>query len=152
MFIKRPIGYSGVNAMSKFLRLMTLWLWGGFVFYCIELLWRGYSYPSMFVVGGMCFLIIGGINNYLPWSIGLVWQSLIGGAAVTVIELASGIVLNIWLGLAIWDYSHLPFNILGQICLLYSLIWVVLSTVGIFLDDYLRWKLYGEQRPKYALI
>ena len=138
--------------MSKFLRLMTLWLWGGFVFYCIELLWRGYSYPSMFVVGGVCFLIIGGINNYLPWSIGLVWQSLIGGAAVTVIELASGIVLNIWLGLGIWDYSHLPFNILGQICLLYSLIWVVLSTVGIFLDDYLRWKLYGEQRPKYTLI
>jgi len=131
---------------------MTLWLWGGFVFYCIELLWRGYSYPSMFVVGGVCFLIIGGINNYLPWSIGLVWQSLIGGAAVTVIELASGIVLNIWLGLGIWDYSHLPFNILGQICLLYSLIWVVLSTVGIFLDDYLRWKLYGEQRPKYTLI
>ena len=138
--------------MSKFLRLMTLWLWGGFVFYCIELLWRGYSYPSMFVVGGVCFLVIGGINNYLPWSVGLVWQALIGGTAVTVIELISGIVLNIWLGLGIWDYSHLPFNVLGQICLLYSLIWVVLSAAGIFLDDYLRWKLYGEQRPKYTLI
>ena len=138
--------------MSKLLRLMTLWLWGGFVFYCIELLWRGYSYPSMFVVGGVCFLIIGGINNYLPWSIGLVWQSLIGAAAVTAIELASGIVLNIWLGLGIWDYSHLPFNLLGQTCLYYSLIWVALSAVGIFLDDYLRWKLYGEQRPKYTFI
>ena len=134
------------------MRLMTLWLWGGFVFYCIELLWRGYSYPSMFVVGGICFLIIGGINNYLPWSVGLVWQALIGGAAVTVVELVSGIVLNIWLGLGIWDYSHLPLNFLGQICLLYSLIWVVLSIIGIFLDDYLRWKLYGEQRPRYTLI
>ncbi|MCL2856822.1 MAG: putative ABC transporter permease [Oscillospiraceae bacterium] len=138
--------------MSKFLRLMTLWLWGGFVFYCIELLWRGYSYPSMFVVGGACFLIIGGINNYLPWSVGLVWQALIGGVAVTAVEFVSGIFLNIWLGLGIWDYSHLPFNLLGQICLLYSLIWVALSVVGIFLDDYLRWKLYGEQRPKYVLI
>jgi len=106
----------------------------------------------MFVVGGVCFLVIGGINNYLPWSVGLVWQALIGGTAVTVIELISGIVLNIWLGLGIWDYSHLPFNVLGQICLLYSLIWVVLSAAGIFLDDYLRWKLYGEQRPKYTLI
>ena len=138
--------------MSKFLRLMTLWLWGGFIFYCIELLWRGYSHPSMFVVGGVCFLIIGGINNWLPWSVGIVWQALAGAAAVTVLELISGIVLNIWLGLGVWDYSHLPFNILGQICLAYSLIWVTLSAVGIFLDDYLRWKLYGEQRPKYTLI
>ena len=138
--------------MSKFLRIMTLWLWGGFIFYCIELLWRGYSYPSMFVVGGVCFLIIGGINNYLPWSLGVVWQALIGAAAVTIIELISGIILNIWLGLGIWDYSHLPFNLWGQISLTYSLIWVALSVAGIFLDDYLRWKLYGEQRPEYTLI
>ena len=131
---------------------MTLWLWGGFIFYGIELLWRGYSYPSMFVVGGLCFLIIGGINNYLPWSIGLVRQAIIGGGAVTIIELISGLILNIWLGLGIWDYSHLPFNLLGQICLTYSLIWVILSVVGIFLDDYLRWKLYGEQRPEYTLL
>ena len=138
--------------MSKFLRLMTLWLWGGFIYHCIEFLWRGYSHPSMFIVGGVCFLIIGGINNYIPWSIGLVWQALIGAAAVTVIELISGIVLNLWLGLGIWDYSHLPFNVFGQICLTYSLIWAALSAVGIFLDDYLRWKLYGEQRPTYTLI
>jgi len=131
---------------------MTLWLWGGFMFYCIELLWRGYSYPSMFVLGGVCFLIIGGLNNYLPWSLGLAWQAIIGGAAVTVMELAAGVVLNLWLGLGIWDYSHLPLNLWGQICLYYSLIWVVLSAVGIFLDDYLRWKLYGEQQPKYTFI
>jgi len=106
----------------------------------------------MFVVGGVCFLIIGSINNYLSWSIGFVWQALIGAAAVTAVELVSGIILNIWLGLGIWDYSGLPFNLLGQICLYYSLIWVALSAAGIFLDDYLRWKLYGEQRPKYALI
>ena len=67
-------------------------------------------------------------------------------------ELVAGVILNIWLGIGVWDYSHLPLNLWGQICLTYSLIWVVLSAVGIFLDDYLRWKLYGEQRPKYTLI
>lgn len=138
--------------MSKLLRLATLWLWGGFIFYCFELLTRGYSYPSMFVVGGVCFLIIGGLNNYLPWEIGIVRQALMGGAAVTTVELAPGVVLNIWLGLGIWDYSGLPLNLWGQICLLYSLLWVALSAVGILLDDYLRWKLFGEQRPQYTLV
>ena len=137
--------------MSKFIRLATLWLWGGFVYYCIELLRRGYSHSSMFIVGGVCFLIIGSINNYLPWSIGILQQALIGAVAVTTLELISGIILNIWLGLGVWDYSHLPLNILGQICLPYSLLWVALSAVGILLDDYLRWKLYGEQRPEYTL-
>ena len=137
--------------MSVLVRTTTLWLWGGFLYYVIELLWRGYSHPAMFVVGGICFLLIGGINNYFPWTLGLAWQALIGTGIVTVVEFFSGIILNRWLGLGIWDYSGVPFNLLGQICLLYSFLWIPLSVVGIFVDDYLRWKLYGEERPRYTI-
>ena len=135
--------------MSKVIRLATLWLWGGFLYYVIELLWRGFSHPSMFIVGGICFLIIGGINNFLPWSLGLVWQALAGAVAVTLVELTGGIVINLWLGLGVWDYGGMPLNVLGQVCLPYTLLWVPLSVVGIFIDDYLRWKLYGEECPGY---
>ena len=133
-----------------FAKIMTLWLWGGFLYYVIEMWWRHeFSHPSMFIVGGLCFLLLGGINNYLPWRMGIIWQILIGAGTVTVIEFLSGLIINVWLQLNVWDYSDMPFNLLGQICLQYSFAWIILSAIGIFLDDYLRWKLYGEIKPHY---
>lgn len=137
--------------MTKVLRTATLWLWGGFLYCAIEVLWRGHSHPSMFIVGGLCFLLIGGINNHLSWTLGLVWQSVIGAAAVTVAELLSGVIINLWLGWGVWDYSHMPLNVLGQICLPYSIAWIALSALGLLIDDYLRWILYGDERPRYTL-
>ena len=137
--------------MSRFLRIMSLWLWGGAIYYAIELCWRGYSHESMFIVGGICFLILGVINNYLPWNLGLAWQALIGAVSITAVELLSGLIINRWLGLGVWDYSDVPFNILGQVCLPYTVAWIFLSAIGIYLDDYLRWRLYDEQKPKYFI-
>jgi uncharacterized membrane protein len=53
------------------------------------------------------------------------------------------------LGLGVWDYSGLPLNVLGQISLLYSVLWMPLVVFAVWLDDFLRWKLWGEERPRY---
>lgn len=125
---------------------------GGMMYVSIELLWRGRSHPSMFFVGGLCFLIIGSINEgILTWDMPLLFQGLIGAAAVTAVELISGLILNIWLGLDVWDYSSLPFNFMGQICLYYFFLWILLSTAAIFIDDWLRHILFGEKHPQYRL-
>ena len=137
--------------LRKFVRLMTLWLWGGFVYYCIELLYRGYSHPSMFITGGVAFLVVGGLNNYIPWWLGFVWQCVIGGIAITFIELIAGLIVNIWLGLGVWDYSDLRFNLWGQVVPIFTLAWMVLCVIAIWLDDLLRWKLFEEQKPSYVL-
>jgi len=105
----------------------------------------------MFLVGGLCFVLIGGINNYLPWSLGIVQQSLIGAVIITVVELVAGLVVNVWLGLGVWDYSGLPLNFMGQISLLFFVLWIPLATVGIFIDDWLRYKLFGEEKPHYTI-
>ena len=39
-----------------------LFLIGGGIYLAIELWWRGYSHPSMFVLGGICFVFVGLIN------------------------------------------------------------------------------------------
>ena len=52
------------------------------------------------------------------------------------------------MSLNIWDYSDLPFNLMGQICLLFSVFWFFLSIIAIWLDDYLRYKFYGDKKPK----
>ena len=133
------------------LKHAVLALCGGCVYFLIEMAWRGHSHWTMAVLGGVCFVLIGDINEFIPWNMPLVLQGAIGSGVVTLLELVSGIVLNLWLGLGIWDYSNMPFNFLGQICLPFSLLWVALSVVAVILDDWLRYWLFGEDRPTYTL-
>ncbi len=92
----------------------------------IELLWRGRTHWSMFFVGGACFEIIGSIHTRLRHH-PLPVRCTLCAVAVTAVELVSGCVLNLWLGLKVWDYSTRRFHIKGQVCLLYSLFWLILS-------------------------
>ena len=97
----------------------------------------------MFFVGGLCGVLIGLINDNTP-DIPLFYQCILGTTIVTLIEFISGCYLNIYLGLGVWDYSHVPFNFLGQVCLPFSIIWMFLSIPVIYLDDYLKNKLLNE--------
>lgn len=130
---------------------IILWLVGGAIYVGIEFLYRGSSHWTMFIVGGLCFLFIGFINEFLPWDLALWKQMLIGGAIITIIEFLSGCVINLWLGWGVWDYSHIPLNILGQICLPFFFAWVGLSLIGIVLDDVIRWLCFGEEKPRYKI-
>lgn len=61
----------------------------------------------------------------------------------------SGCVINLWLGFNVWDYSDMPFNLYGQICPLFAVAWIILVTIAIFLDDFLRYVLFKEKMPRY---
>ena len=65
-----------------FAKAVILALIGGSIYVFIELVWRGYSHISMFILGGVCFVIIGLINELFPWDLGLLWQSIIGAFVV----------------------------------------------------------------------
>lgn len=128
----------------QFLKKETIiFLIFGFLYICIELLYRGRTHISMFFVGGLCGVLIGLINDNTP-DISLFCQCILGTIIVTLIEFISGCYLNIYLGLGVWDYSHMPFNLLGQVCLPFSIVWMLLSIPVIYLDDYLKNKLLNE--------
>lgn len=136
--------------MKAFLKYLTLFLVGGVFYYALEVLFRGYSFLAMAGCGGLCFIICGVINEKsrcMP----LVLQQLIAASGITVIEFIFGLILNVWLGLNMWDYSNMPGNILGQICPQFMVLWFFLSAVGIILDDVIRWRLFGEEKPHYHL-
>ncbi|MDD3164612.1 MAG: hypothetical protein PHS97_02010 [Oscillospiraceae bacterium] len=118
---------------------------GGTVYILLEILWRRWTHPSMFLVGGVCFILIG-VMAERTRRIGmpLLLQAFAGAALVTAVELAAGLVLNRWAGLGVWDYSGLPANFLGQICLGYFLLWIPLSGAAILADDALRHLLFHE--------
>ena len=132
--------------------MVVLLLIGGTTYFSIEMLWRGHSHWTMALVGGVCFILIGAINEYLPWELGMIQQAFIGASIVTAVELIAGLILNVWLKLGIWDYSNMPFNLWGQICLPFFFAWLALSIVAIVIDDYLRYWLFKEEKPHYQLI
>lgn len=137
--------------MKSFLKHLILFIIGGIIYILIELGFRGHTALSMFFLGGLCFVLIGLINEAIPWNMGIIWQGIIGSGIVTSLELVSGLILNVYLKLNIWDYSNLPFNFMGQICLYFSIAWIFLSLVAIVLDDYLRYWFFNEEKPHYTL-
>lgn len=133
-------------------KYIALWAVGGLMYIALELLWRGHSHWTMFILGGICFVALGLINEVLPWDMPLWKQSLIGACIITALEFVTGCVVNLWLGLGVWDYSHMKGNILGQICPQFFLLWLPVSLSGIVLDDWLRCWWFGEEEPHYKLM
>jgi uncharacterized membrane protein len=105
---------------------------------------QGFSSLWMGVVGGLLLIILGKFNEIDGFHLGLpmLVQSLIGCVVITLIELLSGCILNLYMGLNLWDYSYLPWNLWGQINVGHSLYWLLLSPFAFWLDDLLRWIFY----------
>lgn len=131
---------------------LILFLFGGLSYFIIEILWRGYSHWSMFLLGGICFVLIGLLNEKITSKSPIIPQAIVGAFIITILEFTAGYILNIHLGLDVWDYYDMPFNILGQICLPYSILWIFLSIVCIISDDYLRYMFLDGKKPQYKII
>ena len=125
-------------------RILTLWLALGALYITIEVLWRGYTHPSMLIVGGLCGVLVG-LGNQVPaiYRAPIVVQSIIGAVVVLIVELVSGLILNVWLGLNVWDYSGQFGNVLDQICLQYAALWVLLMPFAIWAEDTGRWLIHS---------
>ncbi|MBE5962200.1 MAG: hypothetical protein E7256_12615 [Lachnospiraceae bacterium] len=136
------------NLINKYL---TLFLTGGVMYLLIEFISRdGHTHWSMGIVGGICFVLIGLINEVYSSDTPFWLQMLLGGLLVTLVELASGIIINLVLGLGVWDYSNHSLNFLGQVCLPFSILWCGISAFAIVVDDYIRYWFFGEDRPQYC--
>jgi len=69
---------------------------------------------------------------------------------VTLAEGISGLILNVWLKLNIWDYSNTPCKFFFDQCSIpFSFAWYFLSGICILIDDTIRWVLFGEEKPHY---
>lgn len=150
-FFRHICSVCEVRFLKHFIKYLILLIVGGTAYYGIEVLARGFSHWTMFLVGGICFILIGAINEITP-KMPIIRQMFLSSIIITVIEFISGCILNLWLGWNIWDYSDEFGNILGQICVKHSIYWFLLSSIGIVVDDYIRYFLFGEEKPKYTII
>ena len=137
--------------MDKFKKYLFLFWFGGTFYITLETICRGYSLWTMGILAGIVFILIGLINELYTWEIDLLMQVVIGTIVATFSEFVAGCILNLWLKWNIWDYSDMWGNVLGQICPLFIMIWIPITLVAIILDDIIRWKFLGEEKPQYYI-
>lgn len=104
-----------------------LFLAGSWAYPAIEMVWRGETHSSMALAGGICLCLINHVCCDVLEEKNILSRCVAGAGIITAVELVMGLFLNCLLGFDIWDYSAVPFNLLGQVCLPYSFLWVGLS-------------------------
>lgn len=123
---------------SYLIENMILCVLGGGLYYCVEVLYRGYSHWSMFVLGGLCFGWVDFICKKIT-ILKTMWQKMLASAlGITFLEWLTGCIVNLWLKWNVWDYSNLPMQIMGQVSLLFSFFWFLLSYPAIRLCESIR--------------
>ena len=137
--------------MRKLHHWLILWFLLGQQYFTLEALYRFIlkggekAHIAMLAVGGLVCISIGAVNQ-IPrfYNSKIIVQAAVGTLITLIIELAAGLILNVWLGQAIWDYTGLPGNILGQISLPFAAIWFFLMPLAIWLEDTFCYYFWGE--------
>ena len=119
--------------MRRLVFYLSAQLTGGFLYCLVEILYRGYTHVSMFFLGGICFLCIGEIRRTFRGGVPAQKMLLCAGV-ITLFEFLCGVFVNRFLGLSVWDYSAMPMNVMGQICITYSAAWCLLAVPAMGLD------------------
>lgn len=128
--------YLKINVIEK----IILWITGGLSYFYMEIAFRNYSHYSMIICGGLCFLIVGMIGDYILDKESNILKAIVlimffGSLTITTLELFTGIIVNMLMGLDVWDYTSMKYNVYGQICLGYTSIWALLSLLCVFVAN-----------------
>lgn len=113
-------------------------LMGYFIYSLIEIINRGYTHWTMALTGGFVLAILYAVNSRRTMN--LIKSCFIGAVIITSIEFTVGVFDNIIMRWNVWDYSDMPFNILGQICPHFSLYWFLLCIPSYYLCMLIRKK------------
>lgn len=138
--------------MKKISEIIFLWGLGGAIYYGFEMMFRGFSHWSMFALGGICLVFCAWQGKWVHWRDPLWKQVLRCTAFITVCEFVTGLIVNKWLHLAVWDYSDQPFQLMGQICLPFAILFSGLAALGILMGGSILHYLYGEEKPDYHVL
>lgn len=129
-----------------------MWALGGTIYYTFEVIFRGFSHWTMFVLGGICLEFFLWQGLVTKWKDAMWRQILRCTVFVTACEFTTGIVVNKWLGWNVWDYSDQPLQLFGQICVPFMIIFSGLAAFGIILSGFLAHWIYGEIKPVYHVL
>lgn len=120
--------------MKHLKKYSLLFILGAVGYASIEIIFRGFTHWSMAIAGGLCFILFSVVSElFRERSIFL--RAAVSALCVTAVEFIFGVVFNLWLGMGVWDYSDRAFNILGQVCPAFTVIWAGIALAFLPLAD-----------------
>lgn len=125
---------------------------GGGIYYFMEIAFRGFSHWSMFAAGGMVLVFCAFQGKAMHWTEGIWVQVLRGTVFVTSVEFITGIIVNKWLRLGVWDYGDQPFNLWGQICVPFAVLFSGLVVLAVLLGGSMMHLIYREEKPRFHVL
>lgn len=139
--------------MKHIIKYLCLFCTSGTIYYLLESIYKGHlTNYRMFFLAGFIGILIGLINNLFPFDTSFLLQCVVGMLIALLCECIFGYQWNIAEGLNLWDYSNLPFSAVGnQINAIFALVWLFISALAIIVDDWIRYKLFGEEKAHYKL-
>ena len=147
-----------MSRAGRWVLSVLMWTWGGAAYFLLEVAYKtARGEPeriswTMLVLAAILCIPIERAGAEMPWDVPL-WMQAAGCAVlVTATELIAGLILNVWLGRGVWDYSDLWGNLWGQICPQFAAIWWGLCLVFIPVFDWMRYAVAGGERPRYRVI
>lgn len=138
-------GYHNIgDIMDKVKEYLIVFGTGGIIYSLIEVIFRGFTHWTMTLTGGFALLIIY-ITNIKIRTRSLILRCLAGSLIITALEFVVGCIVNRGLNMQVWDYSDEKYNILGQICPLFSAVWFLLCIPATLISFFFR-RRFGENR------
>ena len=123
--------------MNNFYENAQVFLIGALLYNGTEVLFRGFTHWTMFLAGGLCVTAL--YNVFLRLENIALWKKcLIGTTVITIVEFAFGCIFNLILKWDVWDYSGHSFHLWGQVCLLFTVFWFILSAPLVWLTKHLQ--------------
>ena len=105
--------------MKKISEYLFLWGIGGWIYYSLEIIFRGFSHWSMFVLGGICMMFFTYQGELVHWQDDFLRQVLRCSIFVTAIQLYAISVIRadlsavydiVCLSLCCWDLSECQYS------------------------------------------
>ena len=112
--------------MKELIKDAEIFAIGGLSYGAIEIMWRHYTHWTMVITGGVCFYTLYKLSKGKE-KMPILKKCLLGSAVITTAEFLTGIIVNMIFDMKVWDYSGLPLNLFGQVCLFYSFLLALLA-------------------------
>ena len=137
---------------KSFMKYLLLFTFSGYIYVCLELIFRGYSDITMMFASSICAIPMIILNNKFTYEIDFLLQLFLCAIFATLVEFIFGMLFN--RDYSIWDYRNMPLNLYGQICLPFSLLWMIIAACVIPLMDWIDCYIFGykpNKKPYYKI-
>lgn len=138
--------------MKSFMKYLLLLTFSGYIYVCMELLFRGRSDVTMMFCASICVVPMIYLNNIFSYDVDFLLQLILCSVFATFIEYIFGMIFNT--DYHIWDYRNMPYNINGMVCLPFSLLWMLIASWVIPLMDWIDHYIFGykpDTKPYYKI-